>query len=123
MKKRLRRVLVIVLGLSAVGLIYALVCRWLGFGLPCLFRTVTGWQCPGCGVSRMCLCLLKGDMQGAYRANPVLLLSLPVLVAVLGDSTVRYVRGGGWRTKGWSTVMTWILVAVLLTYGVLRNIL
>ena len=123
MKKRLRRVMVIGIGLLAVGLIYALVCRWLGFGLPCLFRTVTGWQCPGCGVSRMCLRLLKGDVQGAYRANSVLLLSLPALLAVLVDATVRYVRGGGWRTKGWSTVLAWILVAVLLVYGVLRNVL
>ena len=123
MRQRLRKVTVTAIVLLAIGIVYAIVCRLLGFGIPCVFRLVTGWQCPGCGVSRMCLCLLSGDLQGAYAANPVLLFCLPALVAVLADATVRYVRDGGWRTKGWSTVLAWTLIAVLLVFGVLRNVL
>ncbi len=122
MKSRIRKVIAIGVALLAGGLAYALICRWLGFGIPCLFYTVTGWQCPGCGVSRMCLCLLAGDIRGAYQANPVLLFALPALIAVLVDATVRYVRKGCWRTKGWSTVLVWILIVVLLVFGVVRNL-
>ena len=122
MKQRVNKVIFVGTALLLGGLIYAWICHLLGFGLPCLFRVMTGWQCPGCGVSRMCICLLKGDVQGAFAANGVLLFALPGLIAVIVDSTVRYIREGCWRTKGWSTVLVWILTVALLAFGIVRNL-
>ena len=52
-----------------------------GRGLYCPFWKFTGLLCPGCGVTRMCLALLRLDLAGAWRANPALLLALPVPVS------------------------------------------
>ena len=48
-------------------------------GIPlreCPFRTLTGLPCPGCGLTRSCLCLLRGDLgqSVAYHAFGPLLM-------------------------------------------------
>ena len=56
-KRRKLRTLALVLGAGAV---YAVLAARFG-GLACPFRLVTGLQCPGCGVTTLLLCLLRGD--------------------------------------------------------------
>ena len=119
-EERLRRLL---LGLGAVlvtGLGYAWAVRRLGVGLPCPFRRVTGLLCPGCGVSRMCLALLEGDWPGAWAANPALcLLLLPgtVLLAWRGRGYGKGFPPARWEERTWL-----VMAAVLLAFGVLRNL-
>lgn len=121
-KKRFLRLLGGVCLLLALGLGYALAVRMLGRGLYCPFYMATGLLCPGCGVSRMCLSILRGDWAGAWHANPVLLLLTPLLAALLGLRAVRYVKTGRARAPRWE-VRTWTVLAVLLVaYGVLRNL-
>jgi Protein of unknown function (DUF2752) len=47
-----------------------------GFGLPCPFRAVTGWDCPLCGGTRMGDALLHGDVGAAFGFNPLALIGL-----------------------------------------------
>jgi len=54
-----------------------------GFGLPCPFRAITGWDCPLCGGTRMGVALLHGDVRSAFLFNPLALIGL-VIVGVLG---------------------------------------
>ena len=75
--------------LLAAGLGYALWVRLTGLAIPCPFRAVTGLLCPGCGVTRLCLALLRGDFPAAWSANPVLLLLLPVLAALAVRTALR----------------------------------
>ena len=58
-KKRLKTLLCLCAALLLGGCAYAMLCAHLGYGVPCLFHSITGLQCPGCGVSRMFLCLLR----------------------------------------------------------------
>lgn len=121
-KTRLARLLGGLCLLLVLGLGYALVIRLLGRGLYCPFYMATGLLCPGCGVSRMCLSLLRGDWAGAWQANPGLLLLTPLLVFLLGLRALRYVRTGEGRTPRWEARL-WVALAVLLVvYGVLRNL-
>ncbi|MDE5796277.1 MAG: DUF2752 domain-containing protein [Muribaculaceae bacterium] len=46
----------------------------------CIFHTITGLQCPGCGSQRLIHALLHADFAGAWRANALLLLMLPYLL-------------------------------------------
>ncbi len=116
--RRLRRVLAGGGVLLAAGLSLG----WLSMFLPCPFRAATGLLCPGCGVTRLCLALLRGDWGGAWAANPVLLVLLPPLALLAGGIAVRYVREG--RTAGprWENVLCWILAALLVIWGVVRNL-
>lgn len=108
--------------LLALGLGYAAAVHVLGRGLYCPFYMATGLLCPGCGVSRMCLALLRGDWVAAWRANPGLFLLLPVLAALLGLRAFRYVKTGRTGAPAWES-RTWSALAVfLMVYGVARNL-
>lgn len=119
-KARLYHLLALLTALLALGLGYAGLVNWLGFGLPCPFRTLTGFLCPGCGVSRLCLALLRGDLAGAWAANPALCLALPPVAALLVWRGVGYVKGRGparWENRVWLT-----LAVLLVIFGVVRNL-
>ena len=88
-------------------------------GLPCPFRLVTGFKCPGCGITTMILRLGRGDLAGAFWANPVQLATLPLLIGLI-------LRQGWLRAKGrrfgrWENTLCLIYAAGLLAWGVVRN--
>lgn len=109
--------------LLGLGLSYAVWVRLTGLAVPCPFRAVTGWMCPGCGVTRLCLALLRWDWAAAWDANPVLLLMLPVL-AVLGVRlAARYVREGTTVGPKWESALLWAMTSLLAVWGAARNFL
>lgn len=120
---RRRRLLLGCAALLAAGLGYALWVRLTGLAIPCPFRAVTGLKCPGCGVTRMCLALLGGDWAVAWRANPVLLLLLPLLAVLLVRAALRYVREGGTIGPRWERGLVWAMVGLLAAWGVVRNLM
>lgn len=121
-KQRFLRLLCGVLILAAIGGGYALFCFHFGYGIPCLFNLATGLKCPGCGVTRMCLCLLRLDIAGAWEANPVLLILLPVGLSLALRLAVRYVKSGGRCLTKAENVGVYAACAVLLIFGAVRNI-
>ena len=46
----------------------------------CIFHDSTGWYCPGCGSGRAVYALLRLRPLAAWRANPLLMIALPVLL-------------------------------------------
>lgn len=74
----------------AAGLQVALVAAGLG-GLPCPLASATGVPCPGCGMSRAIVALLRGDWAEMLRLHalaPLLVLAgaSAAIVAVLPES-------------------------------------
>ena len=114
--------------LMALGLTVAFCILYLIFGgitgiyIPCVFRKITHWYCPGCGITRMFAAILAGDFYQAMRYNPLLFILLPVALLYLVDSLISRMRGRKsllTRTPGW----IWILmIAILIGYGVMRNL-
>lgn len=105
-----------------IGLAYAIFAVRTGWYLPCPIHAITGLYCPGCGVTRMCVALLRLDLPGAWRANPILMLLAPVLVGLLLKLGAAYVcTGRVWPTQG-ENILVWAVVGVLLVFGVLRNL-
>lgn len=121
-KSRLVRLLGRTGALVGGGLAYGAFVSATGWAVPCLFRLVTGLNCPGCGVTRMCLALLRLDLAGAWAANPGLMVLLPAL-GVLGLSAARrYVATGERHLLPWQNALAWALAGALILYGVVRNI-
>ena len=122
-RARLLRLALWAFALISAGLLYALFIRATGLGIPCIFHTVTGLDCPGCGVSRMCLALLRLDFKTAWSSNPAVMALLPLFGAVAADMSVRYVRTGKAAEDGFCRAALIFSAAVLTLFGVLRNII
>ena len=120
-----RRALRLLLGLGLV-LICGLGYAWFAFrfhGIPCVFRRITGLKCPGCGVTGMCLHLLKGEWGSAFRQNMALFCLLPAFGLLGVHRAYQYVKTGGHSLARWENVMVWVMVWILLAFGVLRNLM
>lgn len=107
--------------LLGLGLGYALWVRLTGLAIPCLFRAVTGRLCPACGVTRLCLALLRWDWAAAWNANPVLLMMLPLLAMLGVRSAVRYVREDTAAAPKWESALLGAMTALLVIWGAVRN--
>lgn len=47
--------------------------------MPCMFRYITGFKCPGCGVTTMFTALASLDFKTSFNANPFLFVTAPFL--------------------------------------------
>ena len=112
-----RKRIMILLIVLAAGLGYLIFVRLTGLYIPCLVRTLSGGHlsCPGCGVSHMCESLSRFQFAEAFHANPVIFCLLPVW----GVSLVLWVMDRGVMFR---KITVWGSIAVLMIYGVLRNI-
>lgn len=112
----------------AVSGLYALT----GVGFPCPFRSLTGWDCPLCGGTRLGDALLHGRVGDAFADNPAVFLLLAVLTVLGGLWLVEALGGPKVRLpRVWADPLqrvrptTWTVlgVAVAVIYTVLRNLL
>lgn len=54
-----------------------------GAGLSCVFHSLTGLYCPGCGGTRAVRSLLKGDFRMSFQYHPLVLYAVFVLFVEL----------------------------------------
>lgn len=92
------------------------------FGIPCVFYEITGFKCPGCGISRMFAALARLDFIAAFKENPLVFLTGPFVLVYIVCAEIKYVRYGNRKMGKWETVV-WAELCLALAYGVLRNIL
>lgn len=122
---RLKRVVIL---MAAVLLVGALV--WLlRVGGPsvmpwsCLLHDFTGLHCPGCGMTRAASAILEGDFWAALRFNLLGMILLPVALVALIPEAIGWLRESPppWRfplgKRG-----AWVLVWVVISFAVLRNV-
>lgn|SRR5690625_3890288 len=86
----------------------------------CPSLTLTGFYCPGCGSLRAVNSLTRLDFVGALNMNPMVFFAIPALV-FLWFGWLRQTIDGTPRKLG-SVKYLWILLSVIVAYGVLRNI-
>lgn len=111
------RYLLIILG---VGFGYYLWLYFTHLGIPCPFRTITGWLCPGCGITHMLIALIQLDFHTAYLENPFLLLTLPFIIGQIIYQ--RYLQLTKQVNPRWNQVLLWLYVIALIIFGILRNL-
>lgn len=121
MHKRLKKYLIMLaVGLTA-GVIYFLLTQ-LGFAIPCIFRRITGFYCPGCGVTRMCINIIKLDFYSAFRSNSAIFVIIPFLAVIFAVRTYSVLKYGIAKQKIWMTVIEITSIIILIIFGILRNI-
>lgn len=115
--RRKTKALLAVLG---VGITYYMLIRFAGFSIPCIFHKITGWKCPGCGITTLILCLLEGDFKGAFAANPFLFVTGPALLAELGYYYL--FLDDKRKLPTWNNRLIILYGISLLIFGILRNL-
>ncbi|MBQ4153516.1 MAG: DUF2752 domain-containing protein [Oscillospiraceae bacterium] len=65
-----RKIILITYGaLFIAGLLFYLLIKILGHGIPCAYYQKTGLLCAGCGATRMFLSMLRLDFAAAFSYN------------------------------------------------------
>jgi len=127
-KRRAGRVLLFFAGAAAALLLIYLT----PFSIPCIFKTITGIPCPGCGVTRAFLLLLQFDILGAITMN---IMFLPLILgggAYLACAVKDFFAKGSVKSdikrfenffnRKWMIAPAALLVALSWWYNIARGI-
>lgn len=122
-KLLLRKAVVCVFPFAAFILVYLLRKQLTYLGTlfpPCPSYTYLDIYCPGCGNTRSVQHLLKGDILGSIRFNPVPVLGIIFAVLAYIELTT-YVFGKHKKVFPRRRTFWWTLVVISSIYFVVRN--
>ena len=89
MKNRKRPIILIAISIL-VGLfilLYSIVDPATSYLMPkCIFKMLTGFDCPSCGTQRALHTMLNGQIRDAIMLNPFIFIVAPYLLALLYSS-------------------------------------
>lgn len=83
----------------------------------CPYRLLTGWACPGCGLTRAVHYLLHADVRAAFVHNPLAFVAAPLALGfAAAPRLLDDVHASRWRTA-----LGWIGLALTLVFWLWRN--
>ncbi len=108
--------------LIGIGILYLLFVKSTGRSIPCIFHFLTGYNCPGCGITRAFTALAAGDPETARQANLFLWYTSPVIT---GYGLYRFYKSVWKNDDAFSAseivFLTFFLIMTV-TWGIYRNI-
>ena len=109
--------------LSIAGAIYLFVFEpgRSGFFPVCVFRSLTGLTCPGCGTTRALHEITHGHFKAAFMLNPLLLLASPFLIYAFLRYSVIVMRGGVPRKNALPAPYVYANFFIVVGFWVFRN--
>ncbi|MDE6812020.1 MAG: DUF2752 domain-containing protein [Muribaculaceae bacterium] len=122
-RRRVRRLSVIAGVCALMAGFYFVVDPMSAWWAPkCIFRMLTGLECPGCGSQRVAHALLHGDLKGAWVANPLVVVLLPMIAGWVWVDSDPDLHPHATRLLN-SPGFIVLLLVVIIGWGVLRNII
>lgn len=89
----------------------------------CVFRTLTGIYCPGCGGTRAFHLLFHGDIAGSLIYNPIVAYGTALGIIFYVSQTLRLISRGRIRGLRINAVYPIIGAALLLLNWIVKNML
>lgn len=110
-RQRLKLAAIVSAAVAGAAVVFLFEPAQCSFYPRCPFHALTGLDCPGCGSTRALHQLVHGHLDAAFRLNPLAVALLPV-VALAAWRREQFVR------PAW----IWTLLAVIIGFGILRNV-
>ncbi len=90
--------------------------------IPCIFRTLTGLYCPGCGSRSALIQLARGNLYAAWRLNPLMILFLPAAFLFVISQVKILFTGRSLPRLFLHPSLVWAIFYLILAYWIFRNI-
>lgn len=82
--------------------------------LPCLVKSITHVDCPGCGLQRSFIALLQGDLMQSLHFYPALMPIILFIVFLLIQTRFRFKYSSVFIKTGMASIFITILVSYIL---------
>ncbi len=86
--------------------------------LPCFFKSHFGIECPGCGMQRSLIALLKGDVMGSLQYHAALIPFIITILLLVIQLKLKIMNGGKWVM--WAFIIT---TGITLIQFIIRQII
>lgn len=89
----------------------------------CIFKILTGLQCPGCGSQRAVHQMLNGNLFQAFDYNPLL---MPALAYALGGLILPFILPSRWpdlRRKLFGVKASYAALSIIILFFIGRNLI
>ena len=101
---------------------YYVFVRLTGISIPCIFFEITGFKCPGCGVTHMFTSAARFEWKAAFMSNPLLFVLVPLFCIFMAIKLLFMPDWLEMKSKPYCAAEK-VLLAVVLLFGVIRNII
>lgn len=123
MRDRVRRFITVLLVSAFIAVLIMLIVLsklYFNIGVICPFYALFNWNCPGCGGTRMAVSILKLDFYQAFRYNPFVFVTSPILAVVYIWQFIVYVKDN--RLLKYIDAFLIVYAVGLIAFGIIRNI-
>ncbi len=105
-----------------VLIVYLIVSHLFEIYIPCPIHYITGFYCPGCGITRLIYSMLKLDFYQAFRYNPLLFIMLPFFIFFIINDIYSKIKNKEPLYRKVPNYVYIFIIVLLIIYGILRNI-
>ena len=122
MRDKVRRFITVVIISAFIAVLIGLIVWskfYIGVGVVCPFKEIFNWDCPGCGGTRMAVALLNLDFYQAFRYNPFVFVTIPIIAIVYVWQVIVYVKDN--RLLKYLDVFLLAYSIALIIFGIIRN--
>ena len=102
-----------------LGFVYYIWLRMTHLYIPCIFRSITGYRCPCCGMITMCVSILRFRFIDAFYANPFIFTTIPfILFEIVYNVYLSYAEK---RMPLWNKILIGVYCSALLIFAIIRD--
>ncbi len=120
-QNRIIKTIAVIIGLAAGIIVYIYAFTKTGIGIPCIFRSITGMLCPGCGMTHALSSIAQGKFLEAMGYNALSLTVCPFIAMFLLVRAFKYIKTGQEEFSLVEIIFLIICLVLCVWYFLFRN--